>query len=144
MMLTPTLTLSIAMLFAQPRLAERALADIAVIQVPRSTKEMYEGVRDDQQGRLVFTFSSDYFWSSLGSLLHVLLRGSCAAAPDRLARGEEGDRSCDGHGRRWPNGVVLQDRSRSRRSVRRDARSTAEGCGGSRAQACVGGGDAEA
>ena len=67
MMLTPTLTLSIAMLFAQPRLAERALADIAVIQVPRSTKEMYEGVRDDQHGRLVFTFSSDYFWASLGS-----------------------------------------------------------------------------
>ena len=67
MMLTPTLSLGIAMLFAQPRLAERALADIAVIQVPRSTKEMYEGVRDDQQGRLVFTFSSDYFWASLGS-----------------------------------------------------------------------------
>jgi len=67
MMLTPTLSLGIAMLFAQPRLAERALADIAVIQVPRSTKEMYEGVRDDQQRRLVFTFSSDYFWASLGS-----------------------------------------------------------------------------
>jgi hypothetical protein len=53
MMLTPTLTLSIAMLFAQPRLAERALSDVAVIQVRRSTKEMYKGVRDDQQGRLV-------------------------------------------------------------------------------------------
>ena len=48
MMLTPTLTLSIAMLFAQPRLAERALADIAVIQLPRSTKEMYKGVRDEE------------------------------------------------------------------------------------------------
>lgn len=68
MMLTPTLTLSVvAMFFSQSRLAERALADVAVIGVPRNLKEMYKGVRDDQAGRLTFTFSRDYFWASFGS-----------------------------------------------------------------------------
>jgi hypothetical protein len=68
MMLAPTLTLSVfAMFSSQAKLAERALADVAVIEVPRSVKEMYKGVRDDQQGRLVFAFSSEYFWASFGS-----------------------------------------------------------------------------
>jgi len=68
MMLTPALTFTaIVMIFSQSRLAERKLADMAVIGVPRAVKEMYKGIRDEQQGRLVFTFSSDYFWASLGS-----------------------------------------------------------------------------
>ena len=54
MILVPTLTLSVfAMVFAQPRLSERALADIAVISIPRMVKEeMYKGVRLDQAGRI--------------------------------------------------------------------------------------------
>ena len=68
MMLTPALTFTaIAMFFSQSRLTERKLADMAVIGVPRGVKEMYKGIRDEQQGRLVFTFSSDYFWASFGS-----------------------------------------------------------------------------
>ena len=69
MMLTPTLTLSAFVMFsAQARLSERALADIAVIGIPRSVKEeMYKGVRDEQAGRLTFTFSTSYFWASFGS-----------------------------------------------------------------------------
>src|SRR5688572_24048436 len=69
MILTHALALSVfAMLSSQTRLAERALADIAVIGIPRSVKEeMYEGVRDDQAGRLTFTFSTAYFWASFGS-----------------------------------------------------------------------------
>jgi hypothetical protein len=64
----PTLTLSmLAMFSAQPRLAERPLADIAVIGIPRSVKkEMYKGVRDHQPGRLTFTFASAYFLASCG------------------------------------------------------------------------------
>ena len=68
MMLTPALALTaIAMIFSQPRLAERKLADMAVIRVPRNLKELYKGIRDDQQGRLVFSFSDEYFWASFGS-----------------------------------------------------------------------------
>jgi hypothetical protein len=69
MTLTLTLTLSVlAMFSAQPRMAQRALADIAVIEIPRSVKEeMYKGVRDDQAGRLTFSFSTSYFWASFGS-----------------------------------------------------------------------------
>jgi len=62
---TPTLTLSVfAMVFSQSRLAEKALDDVAVIGIPRGLKEMYKGLRDDQAGRLTFTFSKDYFWAS--------------------------------------------------------------------------------
>lgn len=65
---TAALTLSLLGMFSsQPRLVERALADIAVIQMPRAVKEMYEGLRDDQPGRLTFTFASSYFWASFGS-----------------------------------------------------------------------------
>jgi len=55
-----TLTLGVlAMFSAQPRMAQRALADIAVIEIPRSVKEeMYKGLRDDQAGRLTFSFST--------------------------------------------------------------------------------------
>jgi hypothetical protein len=69
MILTPTLTLSVfAMLSLQPRLAERALADMAVIRIPRMVKEeMYKGVLDEQAGRLTFSFSTSYFWASFGS-----------------------------------------------------------------------------
>ena len=68
-MITTTLTLTIvAMLSTQPRLTERTLADIAVIGIPTMVKdEMYKGVRDDQAGRLTFTFSTAYFWASFGS-----------------------------------------------------------------------------
>lgn len=68
MILAPTLTLSVfAMFSAQPRLSERALADIAAISIPRVVKEeMYKGARD-QAGRLTFTFATSYFWASFGS-----------------------------------------------------------------------------
>src|SRR5687768_5320695 len=67
-MLTPLLTLSAAaMIFSQPRLVERRLADAAVIRVPRSAKEMYKGSGDGQPGRIVFTFADSYFWGSFGS-----------------------------------------------------------------------------
>ena len=68
MILSPALTLSVfAMFSAQPRLSERALADIAVIRIPRMVKEeMYKGLRD-QAGRLTFTFATPYFWASFGS-----------------------------------------------------------------------------
>ena len=68
MIVAPTLTLSVfAMFSAQPRLSERALADIAVISLPRMVKEeMYKGVRE-QPGRLTFTFATSYFWASFGS-----------------------------------------------------------------------------
>jgi hypothetical protein len=57
-----------AMFSAQPRLSERALADIAVISIPRMIKEeMYKGIRLDQAGRITFTFSTSYFWASFGS-----------------------------------------------------------------------------
>jgi hypothetical protein len=64
-----TLTLSVlAMFSAQIRLSERKLDDVAVISIPRSIKEeMYQGIRDDQQGRLTFTFATPYFWASFGS-----------------------------------------------------------------------------
>ena len=69
MMLTPTLTLSVfAMLTSQARLSERALADIAAIGIPRDVKEeMYKGVRENQAGRITFTFATSYFWASFGS-----------------------------------------------------------------------------
>ena len=57
-----------AMFTTQTRLSERALADIGSIGVPRMVKdEMYKGIRDDQPGRLTFTFSTSYFWASFGS-----------------------------------------------------------------------------
>ena len=58
---------SVAMIFSQPRLTERALADVAVIRVPRNVKERYKSGREDQAGRMTFTFSDDYFWASFGS-----------------------------------------------------------------------------
>ena len=71
MILGSTLTLSVFAMFgfsAQPRMSERALADIAVIRVPRMVKdEMYKGIRLDQAGRITFTFGSTYFWASFGS-----------------------------------------------------------------------------
>ena len=69
MMFAPALTLSVfAMFSAQPRMSERALADIAVIAVPRMVKEeIYKGIRLDQPGRLTFTFATTYFWASIGS-----------------------------------------------------------------------------
>jgi len=69
MMIAPTLALTAyAMLFAQPRLTERPLADVAVIAIPRMVKEeMYKGIRTDQAGRLTFTFATSYFWASFGS-----------------------------------------------------------------------------
>ena len=67
-MLASPLTLGIAaMLFSQPRLAERALADIAIIKVPRSVKARTKAAWDDQQGRLVWAFSDDYFFASFGA-----------------------------------------------------------------------------
>jgi hypothetical protein len=68
-MIAPTLALTAyAMFFAQPRLTERALADVAVISIPRAVKEeTYKGIRTDQPGRLTFTFSTSYFWASFGS-----------------------------------------------------------------------------
>ena len=72
MMITATLTLGVFAMFsgffAQPRMSERALADIAVIRVPRMVKEeMYKGIRLDQPGRITFTFGTTYFWASFGS-----------------------------------------------------------------------------
>jgi hypothetical protein len=68
-MFGPTLALTAyAMLFAQPRLTERPLADVAIIAIPHMVKdEMYKGIRTDQAGRLTFTFSTSYFWASFGS-----------------------------------------------------------------------------
>ena len=52
----------------QSRLVERRLADIAAIAVPRGIKdETSKGVREDQIGRLTFSFSTTYFWASFGS-----------------------------------------------------------------------------
>ena len=69
MILTPGLTLSVfAMLSVLPQLKERALEDVGVIGIPRGIKEqMYKGLRDDQAGRLTFTFATSYFWASFGS-----------------------------------------------------------------------------
>ena len=69
MILTPGLTLSVlTMLSVLPQLKERALEDVAVIGIPRGIKEqMYKGLRDDQAGRLTFTFATSYFWASIGS-----------------------------------------------------------------------------
>jgi hypothetical protein len=69
MILTPGLTLSVfAMLSVLPQLKERALEDVAVIGIPRGIKDqMYKGLRDDQAGRLTFTFATSYFWASIGS-----------------------------------------------------------------------------
>src|SRR5215216_2320113 len=69
MIFTPGLALSVlTMLSVLPQLKERALADVAVIGLPRSIKdEMYKGIRDEQAGRLTFTFSTSYFWASFGS-----------------------------------------------------------------------------
>ena len=63
------LTLSVlAMLSVLPQLKERALEDVAVIGIPRAIKDqMYKGLRDDQAGRLTFTFATSYFWASIGS-----------------------------------------------------------------------------
>ena len=66
-MLTPLLALSsVGMIFSQPRLVERRLADAAVIRVPRATKEVYKGGDDRQPGRIVFAFEDTYFWGSIG------------------------------------------------------------------------------
>jgi len=54
------------MIFSQPRLVERRLADAAVIRVPRATKEVYKGGDDRQPGRIVFAFEDTYFWGSIG------------------------------------------------------------------------------
>ncbi|HEX6048703.1 MAG TPA: hypothetical protein VFZ21_05535 [Gemmatimonadaceae bacterium] len=68
MTFTPTLALGVvAMVFSQPRLTERALGDVAVIRIPRAVTEMYKGGHDLQVGRLMYTFSDDYFWASFGS-----------------------------------------------------------------------------
>ena len=69
MILTSGLTFSVlTMLSVLPQLKERALADVAVIGVPRGIKEeMYKGIRDDQAGRITFTFATSYFWASFGS-----------------------------------------------------------------------------
>jgi hypothetical protein len=68
-MITPGLSLSVfAMLSVLPQLKERALEDVAVIGIPRGIKdEMYKGIRDDQAGRITFTFATSYFWASTGS-----------------------------------------------------------------------------
>jgi hypothetical protein len=67
-MLTPLVALSAAaMIFAQPRLVERRLADVAVIRVPRAANENYKDGDDRQPGRIVFTFADSYFWGSFGS-----------------------------------------------------------------------------
>ena len=68
-MITPGLTLGVLAMFSVlPQLKERALEDVGVIGIPRSIKEqMYKGLRDDQAGRLTFTFATSYFWASFGS-----------------------------------------------------------------------------
>ncbi len=54
--------------FTQPRLTERPLADVAVIGIPRMVKEeLYKGIRDEQAGRVTFSFATSYFWASMGS-----------------------------------------------------------------------------
>ena len=71
MSLASTFTLSVFAMFgfsAQPRMSERALADIAVIRMPRMVKdEIYKGIRLDQPGRITFSFGTTYFWASFGS-----------------------------------------------------------------------------
>lgn len=64
---------------AQPRLAERRLADVAVIDVPAHldvedrfkvlpAPPQHADVRDDLMQRLAFGFSSTYLWASMGSI----------------------------------------------------------------------------
>ena len=68
------------MFFAtQPRLSERTLADIAVVNVPATLKspvglseklkpQFAAGYNGEELGWLSFTFSAAYFWASFGSV----------------------------------------------------------------------------
>jgi hypothetical protein len=100
MILTSGLTLSVfAMLSVLPQLKERALADVAVIGIPRGIKdEMYKGGRDDQAGRITFTFATSYFWASFGSSTAYRQQIFVAyMAPD----------ATDAEYAAWPKGVSL-------------------------------------
>ena len=69
----------LVLLATQPRVTERALADIAVVSVPTNLKspvglseklkpQFEAGYNGEELGRLTFTFSSTYFWASFGSV----------------------------------------------------------------------------
>ncbi len=66
------LTISVgvlSMFSSQPRITERALADVAAISIPSNVKTENEGRYNDEEiGRLTFGFSSTYFWASMGSI----------------------------------------------------------------------------
>ena len=97
-MLAAPLTLGLlAMFVSQPRLVERALGDIAVIRMPSSVKAMYKGTPDDErQGRLIFAFSDDYFWKSIGPGMAYKQRLLVSVmAPDAT------DKEYDGYQRRY-------------------------------------------
>lgn len=49
-------------------MSERTLADVGVIAIPRVIKdEGFKGLRNEQAGRVMFSFSTSYFWASFGS-----------------------------------------------------------------------------
>src|SRR5215207_1395618 len=100
MILTPGLTLSVLAMFSVlPQLKERALADVAVIGIPRGIKEeMYKGIRDDQAGRITFTFATSYFWASLGS---------GTAYRQQIFVGYMAPDATDAEYAEWPKGVSL-------------------------------------
>ena len=86
------------MFFAtQPRLSERALADVAVVSLPTTLKSpvglseklkppFEAGYNGEELGRLTFTFSSTYFWASFGSITtYKQLMTVSVMAPDATA-----------------------------------------------------------
>ena len=87
----------LAMLATQPRMTERTLADIAVVNVPTNLKsplglserlqpQFEAGYNGEELGRLAFTFRSAYFWASFGSITtYRQLMTVSVMAPDATA-----------------------------------------------------------
>jgi hypothetical protein len=60
---------AVAVFSSQPRITGRALADIARVSIPSALKGPENSApRQDVVGRLSWTFSSTYFWASMGSV----------------------------------------------------------------------------
>ena len=83
-----TVLLAAATLFtSQPRITERALADIARVSVPSALKGPDNPVpRQSVMARLSWSFSSTYFWASMGSVTRYKQKMVVALmAPDATA-----------------------------------------------------------
>jgi hypothetical protein len=84
-----TLLLGMVALFtSQPRITERALADVALISVPSALKGPDNPVpRQAVMARLSWSFSSTYFWASMGSITRYKQKMAVALmAPDATAK----------------------------------------------------------